>query len=276
MAERKNSVGTLIVSREQVNLVIRKTMTHPLLFGIFIYAAFAETIFGIRVPIADLPFMLHLAINSGIAGMNMFILYAFLGTLVHAGVGRNIPMIAIIFSFVLFIGVIEMSMLSLFMNGGVVLANLLNCLFQLSVISGFAEILALGYFKAMLTNRLAVDPDNFPLFFPVRRSKSVLQARLPRDKRGAVLRVEALGQYVAIYTDMGRTEVRLPLKDAIAELPKNAGTQVHRSHWVRHDQIDAVVYQNGNPRLRLVTEEVLPLGRKMVEPIKNILDASAE
>jgi len=276
MAGRDMQSGALIVSRDQVNLVVRECLLHPLVLGVFAYSAIAETVLGIRAPLAHLPFFGHLGVNLGIAALNLIILYGVLGALFHWAVLRNIPLFVTLFLLMFFIAVLEMGVISLVVTDEIVLSKLAVYLFRLTTIVGIAEILALVYFRSMLIQRLATDPDRFPVFWPTRQTRVTLQSRLPQPMRGTVLRIEALGQYVAVVTDKGRTELRLPLKDAIAELPENIGCQIHRSHWVRYDQIGAVIYQNGNPRLRLISSEVLPLGRKMVEPIKKILSARGE
>lgn len=61
--------------------------------------------------------------------------------------------------------------------------------------------------------------------------EAILQ-KLPEEKRGDLLRLEAQGHYLRVVTSLGEELILMRLKDALALLPPGLGLQVHRSHWV--------------------------------------------
>ncbi len=62
-------------------------------------------------------------------------------------------------------------------------------------------------------------------------------ARLPLEKRGALIALSAEDHYVRVTTTAGTELVLMRLADAMAEVGQTQGLQVHRSHWVALDQI---------------------------------------
>ena len=73
---------------------------------------------------------------------------------------------------------------------------------------------------------------------PERRAPDLL-ARLPLDKRGALVALSSEDHYTRIRTTKGEELVLIRLADAIREAEPAKGLQVHRSHWVALDHIAA-------------------------------------
>lgn len=67
---------------------------------------------------------------------------------------------------------------------------------------------------------------------PSRETRSVLMERVRPERRGALLALKADGHYLHVHTDAGCDLVIYRLSDAIRELPRESGEQVHRSWWV--------------------------------------------
>ena len=77
-----------------------------------------------------------------------------------------------------------------------------------------------------------------------------------------LLRVEAQEHYVRL---VGQTDSRMLLyrfNDIVAELPPEAGMQVHRSHWVAFAAMDAVSREGGRLFLKLTDGSKIPVSRK--------------
>lgn len=96
----------------------------------------------------------------------------------------------------------------------------------------------------------------------------VFLRRLDPDRRGAVWRVSADDHQLAVSTSMGESRIRLRFSDAVRELEAFDGTLVHRSHWVAHAAIRAVVPDGRRHRVVLhdgtevpVSQNRLPLLR---------------
>lgn len=64
-------------------------------------------------------------------------------------------------------------------------------------------------------------------------------ARLPLERRGALVAMTVQDHYVEVTTTKGKTLILMRLSDAIAECVPCQGLQIHRSHWVALDQIAA-------------------------------------
>lgn len=62
-------------------------------------------------------------------------------------------------------------------------------------------------------------------------------ARLPLDKRGALVALMVQDHYVEVTTSKGKTLILMRLSDAIDACAPCTGLQIHRSHWVALDQI---------------------------------------
>ncbi len=67
---------------------------------------------------------------------------------------------------------------------------------------------------------------------------------------GTILHLEARGNYVAVHTDSGVTEVPGPFSALLDQMPEGLGLRIHRSHWVARR---AVTGQTKKGRDMLVT-----------------------
>lgn len=88
-----------------------------------------------------------------------------------------------------------------------------------------------------------------------------LLLRVEPETRGSVLHLSGRDHYVDVQTDRGRTTLLMRLADAIGELDGVAGMQVHRSHWVAEDAVEAVERDEGKLFLRLSTGARVPVSR---------------
>lgn len=61
------------------------------------------------------------------------------------------------------------------------------------------------------------------------------------------------------------------LRDAIEELPCNAGVQIHRSHWVAKHHIKELTKKNGSSECALSNGKRLPVSRRKYSEVRNLL-----
>ncbi len=95
-----------------------------------------------------------------------------------------------------------------------------------------------------------------------------LLARLPLDKRGALLSLSVQDHYVDVVTTRGHEMLLMRLSDAIAETEGCAGLQVHRSHWVALDQVRAARREGARGVLTLSDGREIPVSRTYLPDAK--------
>ena len=86
--------------------------------------------------------------------------------------------------------------------------------------------------------------------------------RLPIEKRGELISMTVMDHYVEVTTTRGKHLILMRFKDAIAEIPPQLGLQIHRSHWVASDQVQA--HRRDGKQLLLITtaQDALPVSRR--------------
>lgn len=87
------------------------------------------------------------------------------------------------------------------------------------------------------------------------------QQRLPYDKRGALVRLEAQDHYLKVVTDAGEALILQRLGDALSELSGFDGLQVHRSHWIARGQVARVLRRDGKLLLVMQDGAQVPVSR---------------
>ncbi|MEM1345576.1 MAG: LytTR family DNA-binding domain-containing protein, partial [Pseudomonadota bacterium] len=95
-----------------------------------------------------------------------------------------------------------------------------------------------------------------------------LQALLPPETRGRVLRMSAENQYVRITTVAGETLLRCTLSEAAERVPQGEGLRVHRSHWLAFDQVAELGYRRGNLQATTRDGRIVPIGRAQSKVLK--------
>jgi DNA-binding LytR/AlgR family response regulator len=89
-----------------------------------------------------------------------------------------------------------------------------------------------------------------------------LLRRVPKHLRGQVLRLSARNHMVEVVTDLGKTELRLRLTDAVAEMEPVEGLMAHRSHWVAREAVETA-YRADTQKVyvKLTNGDVVPISR---------------
>lgn len=104
---------------------------------------------------------------------------------------------------------------------------------------------------------------NAPLAAP-----PALLARLPMEKRGAILALCAQDHYTTVITAAGREMVLIRLADAIAEAQPTQGVQIHRSHWVALAAVASVLRSANGGEVELTTGARLPIARTRIADLR--------
>ncbi|MEH7828342.1 LytTR family DNA-binding domain-containing protein [Gemmobacter denitrificans] len=135
------------------------------------------------------------------------------------------------------------------------LIDLVIFVFGISLLIGAVrEMLTTGAVPVLLsTADLPDQPEDQPLPRVV--------ARLEPELQGRLLALTVRDHYVDVYTSKGRGALLIRLADAIAEAEGEAGTQIHRSHWVAWAAIRAVEKENGRVWVRLCPELRMPVSK---------------
>ncbi len=95
-----------------------------------------------------------------------------------------------------------------------------------------------------------------------------IMARLPLEKRGALVALSATDHYVDVATSKGNTLILLRLADAIKEAGED-GLQVHRSHWIALAQVKAARRDAGRVILTMSNDAEIPVSRSYLPAVKD-------
>lgn len=98
---------------------------------------------------------------------------------------------------------------------------------------------------------------------------AAFQQRLPFDKRGALVRLEAQDHYLKVVTSAGEALILQRLSDAMTELSEFDGLRVHRSHWVAIDQVQKATRRDGRLILLLSDGAEVPVSRTYKAEVEN-------
>ena len=85
--------------------------------------------------------------------------------------------------------------------------------------------------------------------------------RLPFDKRGGLVRLEAQDHYLNVVTGAGAALILMRISDAEAELAGVRGLRVHRSHWVALDAVRRHLRRDGRDFLVMRDGAEVPVSR---------------
>lgn len=105
--------------------------------------------------------------------------------------------------------------------------------------------------------------------------ESGYQRHLDPPLTAPVLRAEAQEHYVRLTTAMENRMVLYRFNDIVAELPDDAGMQVHRSHWISFETMVRLVREDGRLWLELTDGERVPVSRKYADMVRGKVDELA-
>lgn len=105
---------------------------------------------------------------------------------------------------------------------------------------------------------------------PMPQAETTFRRRLSARRRTArLIAVEAHDHYLKVHTDAGGELITLRFADALAELDKVHGWQVHRSWWVAAEAVEAVRWRRGTGEARLAGGLIVPVSRTYAPVLKD-------
>lgn len=135
-----------------------------------------------------------------------------------------------------------------------------------------ATLVAVYAAAPILRETLGHTPELVPIWGPVTSIRVPLLLKLPPEHRSKVRRIHAANQYVEVVTATGTTMLRMGLKQAVEQLPKNMGWHCHRSLWINRDEVVALSFVKGQPQITDSEGNVFPVSRGSVAGIRDWLN----
>ena len=96
---------------------------------------------------------------------------------------------------------------------------------------------------------------------PAIAAPTALLTELDPPLKGELLWAEAQEHYVRFTTSEETRMVLVRFGDVLRSLPESVGIQVHRSHWIAINAIKEAFTEGANLRLRLRTDDTVPVSR---------------
>jgi hypothetical protein len=88
---------------------------------------------------------------------------------------------------------------------------------------------------------------------------------------GDLISISSELHYVRVITTDAEVMFLYNLKDALEELPADAGMRIHRSHWVSRGHIKDLARRNGSWECTLSNGKRLPISRRKYSEVKDVL-----
>lgn len=88
--------------------------------------------------------------------------------------------------------------------------------------------------------------------------------------KGELISISSELHYLRVVTTESEVMFLYNLKDAINELPKDIGVQIHRSHWVSKNHIKEVRVKEGRTECVLSNDKSLPISRRKYSSVKTL------
>lgn len=105
---------------------------------------------------------------------------------------------------------------------------------------------------------------------PLPEAEATFRRRLSAKRRTArLIAIEAHDHYLRVHTDQGAELITLRMADALAELEKAHGYQVHRSWWVAADAVEGVRWRKGAGEAVLAGGLTAPVSRSMAPALRD-------
>ena len=105
---------------------------------------------------------------------------------------------------------------------------------------------------------------------PAAAGRSRFLDRLPENIGHDLIYLNVNGHYVNAVTTRGSAVMLMRLADAIAELD-DMGTQVHRSYWVAHRHVTAILRRDERTLVRVTGGHELPVSRTYLTAVRALI-----
>lgn len=105
---------------------------------------------------------------------------------------------------------------------------------------------------------------------PLPEAEAAFRKRLSAKRRTAtLLAVQAYDHYLKVHTDAGEELITLRMADALSELERAHGWQVHRSWWVSADAVASARWMRTTGELTLKNDMAVPVSRTYRSVLKD-------
>jgi hypothetical protein len=118
-------------------------------------------------------------------------------------------------------------------------------------------------------------PQDVKLTVEAERPTRFLQ-ELRSRAGGELLSISSELHYVRVVTTDTEVMFLYNLRDAVEELPSDAGVQIHRSHWVSKRHVKDLTRRNGSSECTLSNGRKLPVSRRKYAEVRALLDRSKD
>ena len=266
-----SSVETYIVSRNECVRIVRRLLYDKSTISVFILIIIAEWLLNKGSLLQVMPNFSGCVLLCGIGTLIWTLFYAAFGPVIWIAAQRNIPVIMSGFVFCLGTSGL-LVVLFIFILGHLQPFDLIvSELFNVSVMMTLGMIVTLIAHQDSLLKQLNTEQRAFPIWQRTYVNDLKQDEVIPAILRETILYIQTSNQYIEVNTSLGKHELRMSLTKAETYLDETIGTRVHRSHWVRNTEMKALTYKNGNPFIELHSGGCLPIGRNMVDPVKEII-----
>lgn len=119
-------------------------------------------------------------------------------------------------------------------------------------------------------DRDVAEAPSGPEAVPANAGRSRFLDRLPENIGHDLVYLHVNGHYVNAVTTRGSAVMLMRLADAIAELD-DMGTQVHRSYWVAHRHVTAILRRDERTLVRVTGGHELPVSRTYLTAVRALL-----
>ncbi|RCS21357.1 LytTR family transcriptional regulator [Phyllobacterium salinisoli] len=130
------------------------------------------------------------------------------------------------------------------------------------------------YFVMIITTYWVLYKDLFFFLWKLKpkQNDENMNSLLPERLRGKVLVVHALGHYIEVITEYGRTDIRASFSEALKRLRRENGLKIHRSYWVNREIIGSLEKQGNRFFVRTCYGNI-PVSPAMVNKVANLVPA---
>lgn len=125
---------------------------------------------------------------------------------------------------------------------------------QFAIVAAISAVVIIGGFLATGPASNVAPPE--------------ILSRISYEKRGALVSLTATDHYVEVATTKGREMLLMRLRDAIGETGDIDGLQVHRSHWIATEQLQAVKRDRDRAILTMSDGVEIPVSRSYMPAIR--------
>jgi hypothetical protein len=261
-----------IKSLDRIKYAVRTVLKNPITLILFVSVPIYKVLFTPGGILIEYSLLTRSLIDFVSMVINYTSLYFYLPNLLRYGLTRNIPAMWLLLSFFIVLVFFE----SMFISLVLLQQNLMDMLhhFFVVILTVSASVLILpNFFRTFVNKHMAHAPSYLPFWFPVRLDELTVN-KGGHEITGIVIRLKVEQNYTRIYTTEGDYLERGSLSEILQMVDTDLGIRIHRSMWIRKDRIEALVYKNGNPKVRTVDGELFPASRSSIKEIKEFLHST--